>query len=605
VSAVRIARLVGTALVTLALGTVLAPVAQADPAASVDPLIGTGAGRTGGTFPGAVVPFGTVQFSPVGAHTNSRAGYSYDDPTVQGFALTRLSGAGCTNGGDLPIMPLRAPFARYDPAAPTYVSTFPHAREHASPGRYRVRLDSGIDVDLTSTTRTGFATFRFPDAAGWLSLDVGGSAVDQASVDLHVTGPNEVSGSETSLGFCGGPARPTVYFVARFERPIASSATWGEDGVVQPGVLDRQTTNTGGALLRFDLGANRMLRAKIGISYVSVENAGLNVSRESPSWDGTALAASARRAWNRVLGRVQVQGGSRAARRIFATALYHSVIHPTVAEDVNGEFVGRDQLVHVARGYTRYTNVSGWDVYRTQIPLLALVAPRVAGDLAQSLVAGAKEQGRLSKWLLGSWETGVMVGDSADPIIAGAYAFGARRFDTAAALDAMVKGAAVPQPGPFVYPSGGAPFSNAADARPDASYVERPGLDRYLQLGYVPWDHGEGFIWGLQRRRSSTRSTTSRSPALRLRSVSAGVLSRLRVAAETGATCSTGARGSSSRGTPTGAFCPATHPRPKPDSSRGTRPSTRGSFRTTWQASSTHSAGAPAFGRASTGSSGS
>src|SRR4051812_18067420 len=407
--------------------------AHADPAAAGDPPIGAAA-KHGETFPGAVLPVGMVQFSPVSARVAPPAGYVYQANAMRGFALTRLSGAGCTNGGDLPIMPLTAPFERYDRASDSFVSRFSHRREQASPGRYAVTLDSGVAVALTATTRTGFATMRYPASRGWLALDAGGNEADQDGVDVQVTGPQEVRGSETALGFCGGPARLTLHFVARFSRPIVSAGTWDESGQVENGVLSRRTINTGGALLGFDLDSSRTLLVKVGISYVSVENAALNLDTEDPGWDGGAVAAAARNRWNRVLSTIRVEGGRVSDRRVFATALYHSLIHPTVAQDVNGQFVGRDQVVRTAVGYVRYTNVSGWDVYRTQIPLLALVAPRVAADLAQSLVAGAQEQGWLSKWLLGSWETGVMVGDSADAIIADTYAFGARGFDQRAAL---------------------------------------------------------------------------------------------------------------------------------------------------------------------------
>jgi len=492
-----VARLIATLAIALgALALSAAPAGAADdPARFVDPLVGTG-GPAHHTFPGAVLPFGMVQLSPVAARSTDPSGYAYDDPTTRGFAFTRLSGAGCTNSGDLPIMPLLAPFTRLLSDDPSYYATYRHAREHATAGRYRVTLANGIEVDLTATTRTGFATFRFPARRAWLSLDAGGSAVDQNEVSVDVASSTEVRGSETTMGFCNAPARSRVFFVARFDHPLESAATWDEDGVVGAGVRQRRTINTGGALVGFRLGANRTLRVKVGISYVSVANAALNLDRESPGWNGDALAARARAAWNAQLAKVRVEGGTAAERRTFYTALYHALIHPTVFEDVNGEYLGRDQLVHVARGYTRYTNVSGWDIYRTQIPLLALLAPRVASDVAQSLVAGAQEGGRLSRWSFASWEPGVMVGDPADAILAGAYAFGARAFDTRAALAEMVEGATVAQPGPYVFPANAAPYSNARDARPDAWYVQRPGLAWYLQLGYVPSDQPDGFLWG-------------------------------------------------------------------------------------------------------------
>ena len=462
--------------------------AATDPAALVNPLVGTG-GDAGHTFPGAVVPFGMVQFSPVSAKTSSPGGYRYDDPTVRGFALTRLSGAGCANLGALPIMPLRRPFRRHPVGLG---ARFSHKREHASPGRYRVQLSTGIRVELTATTRTGFATFRFPTRSGLLAFDVGGGATEQSSVMVEVSGPNEVRGSVTDEGFCGGPASPTTHFVARFDRPINSIASWGDEGRVEARVTKRRSINTGGALLGFRLGRDRSVSTKVGISFVSQSNAARNLRAESRGWSAAALARRARAAWNRRLGRIRVAGGRLRERRTFTTALYHSLIHPSISSDVNEQYRGRDGAVHVARGYTRYTNVSGWDVYRTQLPLLALLEPRVASDVVRSLVAGAAESGSLAKWELAGSETGIMVGDPAPLLIAGAWAFGARRFDTDAAFGAMTRAAADVHPGPFVYPSHATPV----DGDTWGEFVRRPGLSEYLALGYVPFDQRAGFIWG-------------------------------------------------------------------------------------------------------------
>jgi len=481
-------RLITVLAAAVACGAWSSASAAGDPASLVNPLIGTG-GDAGHTFPGAVVPFGMVQFSPVSAKTTSPGGYRYDDPTVRGFALTRLSGAGCANLGAVPIMPLRNPF-RQHPAGLT--ARFSHERETAAPGRYRVRLSTGIGVELTATARTGFATFRFPARSGLLAFDVGGGATEQSSVAVAVTGPRELRGSVTDEGFCGGPASPTTHFVARFDRPISSIAFCGDEGRVEAGVPARHTINTGGALLGFRLGHDKTLRAKVGISFVSQNNAALNLRAESRDWSGAAVAGRARAGWNSSLGRIRVEGGPLRERRTFATALYHSLIHPSVSSDVNGQYRGRDGAVHTAQGYTRYTNISGWDIYRTQFPLLALLEPRVASDVVRSLVEGAAESGSLAKWELAGTETGIMVGDPAPLLIAGAWAFGARRFDAAAAFSAMTRAATVAQPGPFVYPSHAAPVNGGRWGE----FVRRPGLEDYLALGYVPLDQAAGFIWG-------------------------------------------------------------------------------------------------------------
>lgn len=468
------------------------PLSQAsDLSAFVDPFVGTG-GDAGHTFPGAVLPSGMVQFSPVSGRTSSPGGYRYDDHTIRGFALTRLSGTGCANLGDLPIMPLTRRFARLgaDPAGAP-ISTFRHEQESASPGRYRVELESGVRAQLTATLRTAAATFRFPGRKAYIELDAGGGATDQAGISIELVNRYEARGSITDDGFCGGPASPTVHFVAVFDQPVRVVESWGEDGVVDPGVAKRETVNTGGLLVGFDL-ARRTLRMKIGISYVSATNAARNLAQESPGWDFEEVGARARASWNRVLGRVQIEGASPAERTTFYTALYHALIHPSIASDVNGQFRGRDGSIGRARGYRRLTNISGWDVYRTQIPLLTLLEPGIASDLVRSIVAGATESGSLAKWEYAGTETGIMVGDPAAPIIAGAYAFGAHGLDARAALLALERAATQQVPGPYIYPSNQAPM----DGSRFGPFVERPDLADYLALGFIPSDQTEGTIWG-------------------------------------------------------------------------------------------------------------
>lgn len=438
--------------------------AAGDPARLVDPLIGTGG--NGHTFPGAAVPFGMVQFSPVTSQREP-GGYRYGDRRIRGFALTRLSGAGCTNYGDLPLMPTTAPRSS--------VSTFDHRYEYAKPGEYDVSLGSGIAVTLTATPRSGLARFVFGAGArtGTVLVNAGGSA-NEVRTRLHVIGHSRVTGSTVARTFGGdcGTEFPsyTLYFAAVFSRPFGSFGTWHRNS---------------GAFLTFDTAADRRVEVRVGVSFVSVADALLNLRTEQRGRSLEQIGAEARARWNEVLNKIQVDSGTPAQAQVFETALYHAFLHPNVASDVNGKYLGRDGTVRVARGYVRYTNFSGWDVYRTEIPLVALLVPARASDMIESLVADGRESGQLSKWLLATVETGMMVGDPSDAIIADAYAFGARRFEARVALQEMVDGATVPQVGPFHYPSSG----------PDG-YVERPGLDLYAASGYVPFDHGEGMING-------------------------------------------------------------------------------------------------------------
>ena len=463
--------------------------ASADPAAFVDPFVGTGA-DSGHTFPGAVLPSGMVQFSPISARSASPGGYRYDDPTIRGFALTRLSGAGCVNLGDLPVMPLTRPFTELGkaPAGVPY-ATFRHTDESASPGRYRVEFDNRVATDLTATLRTGEATFTFPRPTAYLALDAGGGGAARKGISIQLVGRTQVRGSITEDGFCGGPASPTLHFDVRFDQPVRTFGSWGEDGVVQAGVGKRDTIAAGGLLLGFE---RRTVRMKVGVSYVSIANAALNLARESPGWNFDRVASDAHATWNRVLGRIAVDGVPRSTERTFYTALYHSLIHPSLASDVNGQFRRRDGAIGRAVGYRRFTNISGWDIYRTQIPLLALIEPRVADDLVRSMIAGSAESGSLAKWEYAGTETGTMVGDPAAPIIAGVDAFGDRRIDRKAAVAVLERAATQASPGPFMYPSN----LVATDGSKFGPYVERPGLEDYLSLGYVPYDLQEGSIWG-------------------------------------------------------------------------------------------------------------
>src|SRR4029079_9555002 len=179
--------------------------------------------------------------------------------------------------------------------------------ESASPGRYRVTFDNGVRAALTATLRTGDATFAFPSRSAYLSLDPGGGATDQAAIQISLAGRQEVRGSVTDQGFCGGPATTTLHFVVRFDRPVRTVSSWGEDGIVDPDTPSRTTINTGGMLLGFEAATVRM---NVDLSDARVANAALNLDRESPGWDFARVATRARAAWSRVLGRVRVSGGT-------------------------------------------------------------------------------------------------------------------------------------------------------------------------------------------------------------------------------------------------------------------------------------------------------
>jgi predicted alpha-1,2-mannosidase len=478
----------------------LAGAAVADPASRVDVFAGTmpGARTFGGghDYPGATLPFGMVQWSPdttpAAAHSG---GYDYRDHHIGGFSLTHLSGAGCAVYGDIPFMPTTealtgSPTPTAGPGlAGRLQPGFSHKEESGAPGYYSVELHpkrgGPIGVALTATTRTGFGRITFPRSAhASVLIDAGGSAQpdDEAAVEVDAA-KREVTGSARSGLFCGQRARYKVYFAARFGRAFAASGTWTE-GKLEPGseaASDTQeppqnpkVTARAGAYATFDTRKDRTVTVRVGISFVSVAGARAALRAESDGHGFGAIRTAAKQRWDQALGKVRVSGGSSRDIRTFDTALYHALLAPRTFNDVGGDYIGMDGLVHQARGRTQYADFSGWDVYRTEIELLALIEPRRASDMVQSLVADAEQSGCLPRWPYANGQGMTMVGDSADPIIAAAAAFGADHFDRAAALAAMLRGATEPC------------------ESTNSEYVERQGLASYLALGYVPFDEDTG-----------------------------------------------------------------------------------------------------------------
>ncbi len=440
-----------------------------DPAGLVDPMDGTGTGPVSpgavGEFPGADLPFGMIQWSPdtVPNAAASGGGYSYADSHINGFSLTHLSGTGCAVYQDVPILPTVGPVGK-DPVATT--ESFSHSTEHAAPGRYSVRLGShGVSAALSVTMRTGISQFVFPATTqANVLLKVADSANPVSGSEVRIAADGEVSGQVTSGQFCQTGTNYTVYFDARFSRPFSSAGTW--DGKsVRPGT-GQCSGSACGAFLTFDTEQDRDVLMKVGISFVSQANAAENLRNEDPGWSLAGVEANAQHQWNEILNRIAIGGGSKTDRRIFYTALYHSLLYPNVVSDDNGQYPGADGRVHVATGQAEYSNFSEWDIYRSEIELESMVAPRRVGDMVQSLIDEADQGGWLPKWAIVGGDASQMNGDSADPIIADAYAFGVRNFNVEAALAAMVKGATESESG-------------------HGLEIERQYLSQYLAQHYV------------------------------------------------------------------------------------------------------------------------
>ncbi|ACU37728.1 GH92 family glycosyl hydrolase [Actinosynnema mirum] len=479
-----------------------APLVVPDPAAHVDPLIGTT--NLGNTFPGAVLPFGMFSFSPEGTRGNTlRAaapgGYRHDATRLRGFSLTHMSGTGCAGGsGDVPLFPHVGEVATSPASDATdalYASDFAHADETAKPGRYDVRLKSGAQVELTATTRTGAGRFTFP--AGKPATVLVNTAKSQVgSSDASTTvdaAERTVTGSVTSGNFCGYLNQAgrrsyyTLHFALEFDRPFTSVGTW-TDAAVTPGSTSARGGTTygtngwpvlgkgSGAYLGFEPGST--VGVRVGISYVSQDGAVRNLRAENTGRPFEDLRDDAYRAWQDQLRKIEVGGGSDADRTKFYTALYHSLLHPNVFSDVDGRYAGFDGEAREVSGRQRaqYATFSGWDVYRSQVQLLTLLEPDIGSDIAQSLLNQAEQNGGVwDRWTHASGGTHVMSGDPSAQALAGILAFGGERFDVRAATKSLVKAATTP---------------TALDLSKEGwavmSVGQRPSLDKYLRLGYMP-----------------------------------------------------------------------------------------------------------------------
>ena len=441
------------------------------PSGLVNPFMGTGVGGTAvghvDASPAADVPFGMMQWGPdTSPHRADGGGYSFGDSLLSGLSLTHLNGPGCSGLGDVPILPTIGP-----PVGSPELQTarFSHGSEHAAPGRYSVRLaDSGINFDVAVTTRTGIARLEFPvTRSANVLFKVADSAVAADQAGVQVIGDREVAGVVQSGQFCGTSGTYTLAFDAQFNRPFRQFASW-RGRTIRPGTRTTRGAHSG-ATVTFDARETSTVMMKVGISFVSVADARANLAAENPGWDYDTVAKAATRRWDDMLDRIAVTGGSSRTRATFYSALYRSLLHPNVFDDTNGAYPGFDGRVHVAHGYTQYANFSGWDIYRSEVPLLAMVAPTETSDMVRSLLADHDQSGWLPKWAYTDVETAEMNGDSADPIIASAYAFGARRFDASAALRDMVAGATTVGTGL-------------------GWDVERQDLDQYLSQGWVAAD---------------------------------------------------------------------------------------------------------------------
>ncbi|HCT29453.1 MAG TPA: hypothetical protein DIW31_01675 [Bacteroidales bacterium] len=426
----------------------------------VDPMIGTGG--TGHTFPGSLLPFGMVQLSPDTRIDDWQhcSGYHNMDSSIMGFSHTHLSGTGCSDLGDICIMPttgvVKTEPGDIDKPGTGYRSQFSHKNEKAEAGYYQVFLDDyNINVELTASKRVGFHRYTFPktDSAN-IILNLQHGMDTPTELEVEIVNNTEVVGMRRSRGWADDH---WVYFVMQFSKPFSSS------GIVNNQVVKLGEKKDSGqdlkAFFNFATDKNEQILVKVAISAVSVESARKNLDAEISDWNFDNIKMKAKDAWNEVLSKITVEG-TEDQKTIFYTAMYHAMTQPSLYSDVDGSYRGRDKNIHVADNFNLYTTLSLWDTYRAENPLFTILDEKMVTDLIKTFLAEYQQGGRLPVWSLASCETDCMIGYHSIPIIVDAYIKGIKDFDTTLALQAM---------------------QHSAE-------LDHFGLKAYKKYGYIPYD---------------------------------------------------------------------------------------------------------------------
>jgi predicted alpha-1,2-mannosidase len=435
-----------------------------DFAARVDQYIGTG--DHGHVFMGANVPFGAVQLGPssIPQSWDWCSGYHISDTTVIGFSHTHLSGTGIGDLGDISLMPTTGDVSHargveeegYESGLWSY---FSRVNEACAPGYYATRLDRwGVDVELTATARVGFHKYTFPaDAAdARVVLDLSNGQGWDAPTEGFIKMVDEITieGYRYSQGWANDQR---IFFVAEFSRPFSALNLYEGDTLLEGDSLTSQQVY---AEALFGEVGSEPLYVKVALSPVSIENARENLDTELSGWDFDATKALAREAWNTELSKIKIKTSDQATMHTFYTALYHSMIAPSVFSDVNGDYRGADGKYYENDGFTNYTTFSLWDTYRAAHPLMTIIHPEKMPDIINTMLHIYQQQGKLPVWHLMGCETNTMVGNPAIPVVA----------------DAILKD------------FGGFDRELAYEAMKTSAMLDERGLDLYREYGYIPWD---------------------------------------------------------------------------------------------------------------------
>lgn len=395
----------------------------------VDPFIGTGG--HGHTYPGASMPFGMMQLSPDTRLTgwDGCSGYHYSDSIIYGFTHTHLSGTGCSDYGDILLMPM---VNNYSFDNIKYASTFSHKNESAFPGYYSVKLDNGVNVDLTVSKRSGMHQYTFP--AGMTPYVI----LDLKHRDEVIDSYIEIVNDSTIQGLRRSKAWATdqwVYFVIRFSQPV-SSYGFALNDTLKNNAKKLEGENIK-AYFSFKSLSGNVLKIKIAISAVSTEGAMKNLNAEIPDWDFDKIKEAARSAWNKELGKIETEGGTIEQQKTFYSALYHCMLSPNLYMDVDGQYRGRDNKIHTAAGFDYYTVFSLWDTYRALHPLLTIIDKKRTNDFINTFIKQYEQGGMLPVWELSANETNCMIGYHSVSVITDAFMKGIKDYDTLKAFEAM------------------------------------------------------------------------------------------------------------------------------------------------------------------------
>lgn len=399
-----------------------------------NPMIGTD--FTGNTYPGAQVPFGMVQLSPDNGLPgwDRISGYYYPDSTIAGFSHTHLSGTGAGDLYDISFMPVTNPYKTGAEPLGIY-SSFSHNDESASAGYYRVLLkDYNINVELTATERCGIQRYTFPEAESSIFLNLKKAMNWDFTADSHI----EIVDSCTIRGYrhsWGWSPKQYIYFQTRFSRPFDAFQL----DTTAITTKDKGRIGTA-AIARFDFKTkqNEEILVTTALSGTSMEAAARNLEAEAPKDDFDFYMKQAQENWTKELAKIEVTSDNADKKTIFYTAMYHAMLAPTIYSDVDGSYFGPDGQVHQAEGWTNYSTFSLWDTYRASHPLFTYLQPERVSDMIQCFLHFYEQNGALPLWNLYGWETDMMIGYHAVPVIVDAYLKGIGDFDPVKALEACV-----------------------------------------------------------------------------------------------------------------------------------------------------------------------